>query len=80
MTVTDQTPATRSIGLIGVSGEKRIQLGLDRLRDQIPRTLAQQIRQRVGRKSFWCAKRDNRILGHVAYPFLYENCGASTTP
>jgi hypothetical protein len=47
--------------------EKRIQFGFNRLSDQIPRTLAQQIRQRVCRKSVWCAKRDNRILRHVAY-------------
>ena len=50
-----------------MGSEKHVQLRLDRLSDQIPRTLAQQIRQRVGRKSFWRAKRDNRILRHVAY-------------
>ena len=33
--------------MIGGGGETRVQLGLNRLRDQIPRALAQQIRQRV---------------------------------
>ena len=80
MAVPNQPATTGGIGLIGMGSEKGIQLGLDRLSDQIPRALAQQIRQRVGRKSFWRAKRDNRILRHVAYPFLCENCGASTTP
>ena len=80
MAMPDQPLATRAIGLISMGGEKSVQLGLNRLRDQPPRTLTQQIRQRVGRKSFWRAKRDNRILRHVAYPFLCENCGASTTP
>lgn len=45
------------------------------IQEQIARPLAKQIRQRVGRKSFWCAKRDNCILRHVAYHFLCENCG-----
>ena len=48
MTVTDQTAATRRIGLIGMGSEKHVQLRLDRLRDQLPRKVAQQIRQRVG--------------------------------
>jgi hypothetical protein len=48
MTVTHQTPATRSIRLVGMGGEKRVQFGLDRLRDQITRPLAQQICERVG--------------------------------
>jgi hypothetical protein len=30
-----------------MSGEKRVQLGLNRLRDQVPRTLPQQIRKQV---------------------------------
>ena len=76
MAVPDQPPAASGISLIAMGGEKSVQLGLDRLCDQLPRPLAQQIRQRVGRKSFWRAKRDNRILRHVAYPFLCENCGA----
>jgi hypothetical protein len=76
MTVTNQMAAARPIGLIGMGHEKRIQLGLNRLRDKIPRALPQQIRQRIGRNSFWRAKRDNRILRHVVYPFLCENCGA----
>ena len=112
MAMPNQPLAARAIGLISMGGEKSVQLGLNRLRDQpparstacainrlrdqpparstacainrlrdqLPRTLTQQIRQRVGRKSFWRAKRDNRILRHVAYPFLCENCGASTTP
>jgi hypothetical protein len=42
-----------------MGNEKGIQLGFDRLSNQIPGASAQQIRQRVGRKSFWCAKRDN---------------------
>jgi len=76
----DQSLAANVIGLISMACKKRVQFGLDRLCNQLPSTLAQQIRQRVGRKSFWRAKRDNRILRHVAYPFLCENCGASTTP
>ena len=76
----DQPPAAGSIGLISMGGEKSVQLSLDRLRDQIPSAPAQKIRQRVRRKSFWRAKRDNRILRHVAYPFLCETCGTSTTP
>ena len=66
MAMPDQPLATSKIGLISMGGEKSLQLGLDRLRDQLPRTLAQQIRQRVGRKSCRRAKRDNRILRHVA--------------
>jgi len=73
--VSNKPAAASRIGLIGMSGEKREQLSLNRLRDQIPCSLAQQIRQRIGRKSFWRAKRDNHILRHVAYPFLCENCG-----
>ena len=60
----DQPPAASGIGLVSMGGEKSIQLGLDRLRDQLPRTQAQQIRQRIGRESFWRAKRDNRILSY----------------
>ncbi len=76
MAMADQPLAASGIGLVSMNGEKSIQFGLDSLSDQLPRTLAQQIRQRVGRKSFWRAKRDNPILRHVAYPFLCENCGA----
>ena len=76
MTMPDQTAASSGIGLIGMGHEKRAQFRLNRLRDQFPRTLAQQIRQRVGRKSGRRAKRDNGILRHVAYAFLCENCGA----
>ena len=76
MAMANQAASASLIGLIGMGSEKGIQLGLNRLSDQIPRALAQQIGQRVGRKSFWRAKRDNRILRHVAYPFLCENCGA----
>jgi|GEM_PF-6822638 len=42
------TPAASGISLIRMGGEKRIQLGLNSLSDQITRPLAQQIRQRVG--------------------------------
>jgi len=80
MAVSDQTLATSKVGLISIGGKKFVQLGLDRLRNQLPRALAQQIRQWIGRKTIWRAKRDNRILCHVAYLFLCENCGASTTP
>jgi len=76
MAMPNQPLAAHAIGLISMGGEKSVQLGLNRLRDQLPRTLTQQIRQRVGRKSFWRTKRDNRILRHVAHPFLCENCGA----
>ena len=48
MTVTHQTPASRRIRLVGMGGEKRIQFGLNRLRDQFPCTLAQQVCKRVG--------------------------------
>ena len=44
----DQPPAASAIGLVSTGGEKSAQLSLDRLRDQIPRTQAQKIRQRVG--------------------------------
>ena len=67
ITMPDQPPAANPIGLIGMGGKKRVQLGLNRLRDQFPRTLAQPIRQRVGGKSGRRAKRDTRILHHVAY-------------
>mgnify|MGYP005665049471 FL=1 len=33
-----------------------------------------------GEKSLGVVKSIPCILGHVAYPFLNENCGASTTP
>ena len=46
--VPDQPPAASAIGLVSMGGEKSAQLSLDRLRDQIPRTQAQKIRQRVG--------------------------------
>ena len=55
MTMTDQTAAASPIDLIGMDGEKCTQLGRNRLRKQIPRTLAQQIRQWIGLKSF-CAR------------------------
>ena len=48
MAMPDQTPASSPIGLIGMGGQKHVQLGLDGLRDQLTRPLAQQIRQRVG--------------------------------
>jgi len=76
MAMSDQPPAASHIGLIGMGCEKHVQLRLDRLSDEIPGALAQQFRQRVGRKSFWRAKRDNRILRHVPYHFLCQNCGA----
>ena len=47
----DQPPAASAIGLVSMSGEKSVQFRLNRLRDQLPRTQAQQICQRVGRKS-----------------------------
>ena len=62
MTVPDQPLAASGIGLVGMGGEKSGHLGLDRLGDQRPRTLAQQIRQRVRRKSGRRPKRDNPIL------------------
>ena len=48
MAMPDQPPAAGAIGLVRRGGEKSAQLSLDRQRDQLPRTLAQQIRQRVG--------------------------------
>ena len=48
MTMPHQTAAASPIGLIGMGGKKRAQFRLNRLRNQIPRTLAQQICQRVG--------------------------------
>jgi hypothetical protein len=48
MAMADQPLAASAIGLISMSGEKSGHLGLDRLCDQLPRTLAQQIRQRIG--------------------------------
>ena len=68
-----------TVGLGSMGVEKCSQFGPDRLGDQIPRALAQQIGQRVGLKSIWCAKRNNRILRHVAYLFLSENRCASKT-
>ena len=56
MAMPNQPLAARAIGLVSMGGEKSVQLGLNRLRDQLPRTLTQQIRQRVERKSFWRAK------------------------
>ena len=46
MTVPDPSPVTVGLGSMGV--EKCNQFGPDRLRDQIPCALAQQIRQWVG--------------------------------
>ena len=66
MAVPNQPLAAKRIRLTRVRGEKRIEFRPDRLRNQVTRTLAQQIRQRVGRKPFWRAKRDNRIFRHVA--------------
>jgi hypothetical protein len=76
MAVPDQPPAASAISLIGMGGGKSVQLGFDRLRDQLACALPEQIRQRVGRKPFWRAKRDTRILRHVAYPLLCKTCGA----
>ena len=41
MAMADQPPAASCIGLISMSGEKSVQFSLDRLRDQLPRALAQ---------------------------------------
>ena len=48
MAVPDQPLAASAIGLVSMGGEKSVQLGLDRLRDQIPSAPAQKIRQRIG--------------------------------
>ena len=48
MAMPDQPPAASAIGLVSMGGKKSAQLSLNRLCDQLPRTLAQQIRQRVG--------------------------------
>ena len=40
MSMADQTAAAICIGLTGMCGEKRVQFGLNRLRDQIARALA----------------------------------------
>jgi len=48
MTMPDQPLASSGIGLVGMGGEKSIQLGLDRLCDQLPRTQTQQICQWMG--------------------------------
>ena len=44
----DQSPAASGIGLIRMRGEKSVQLGLDRLCNQLPSAPAQKIRQRIG--------------------------------
>ena len=48
MAVPNQPLAAKRIRLTRVRGEKRIEFRLDRLRNQVTRTLAQQIRERVG--------------------------------
>jgi len=48
MAVPDQPPAASGNSLIGMSSQKPVQLGLDRLRDQLPCALSQQICERVG--------------------------------
>lgn len=58
-----------------VPGQKVAKLGLNRLRQQIPRALAQDLRQRIGGNSGWISELQNRIVFHVAYPFLFENRG-----
>jgi len=47
MAVPDQPPAASAIGLVSMGGKKRVQFSLHGLRDQLTRTIAQQIRQRV---------------------------------
>ena len=47
MTVPDQALAASGIGLVSMGGEKRVQLGFNRLCNQLPRTLAQQIRRAI---------------------------------
>ena len=51
-------------------GEERCQLGLNRLFDQLARTLPDEVRQWIRRKPRWIGQRADGSLRHVAYPFL----------
>ena len=61
------------------SGEMAPALKVLRRRQKLTRSGTQNICQRIRRKITWFCKVDYCSLGHVAYPFLNENCSASTT-
>jgi hypothetical protein len=63
--VAHQTSPTPLIGQIGVNGEERLDLGLDRLHQHPPRTLAQHGQQRIaGDARSWSGQGNNAILLH----------------
>jgi hypothetical protein len=56
--------------VIGVVAQKRLQLGLHGLPQQIPRAAAQQLGERVFGAGDWSASRLMRILAHGGVSFL----------
>ncbi|SEG16999.1 hypothetical protein SAMN05421751_11382 [Jhaorihella thermophila] len=56
--------------VVGMGGEQSGQLRFHGLRDQAARAGAQDLRQRVTRKSRWIRQRRDGRLRRVAYPFL----------
>ena len=64
--------------LVGVAAEEGCDLGLDGLRQQRSRALAQNFGERVG-EGFWLNQLGNIILGH-GVSLLWWRSGGSNTP
>ena len=76
MPVADQPSATIVRFIRGIGLRQNRKFGLNRLLNRPLRAGSQKIRQWIRRKSLWIAQLRNGIWSHVAYPFLFENCGA----
>ena len=68
----ENTSTALAVGQIRMDGDMRFDFRFDRLRQQPTRTGSQNIRQRIGRKRYWLAKRNNCIFLH-GVSFLLGN-------
>ena len=68
----ENTSTALAVGQIRMDGDMRFDFRFDRLRQKPTRTGSQNIRQRIGRKRPWLAKRNNCIFIH-GVSFLLGN-------
>ncbi len=73
MTVADDPCTALWRRVVAKLRKQRAQLRRKRLFNQLPRAGADQIGQRIGRKSVWIRQGGDGISRHVAYPVLCEN-------
>jgi hypothetical protein len=78
--IAHEPPPALPVGEPSVSGEERLDLGVDRLHQHAPRTLAQHGQRRVGGDVHsWPGQRDNAILLH-GVSFLVTSTITEDTP